>query len=77
MMLQINLSNEESKKSYQCKSYRHFAPDITFEKDLAAWPPARLDQGMMFCLVEFALWQRHLTHLLRWTLQALSFTNSP
>ena len=28
----IVLSNEESKKSYQCKSYRHFAPDITFEK---------------------------------------------
>jgi sulfite oxidase len=28
----IILSNEESKKSYQCKSYRHFAPDITFEK---------------------------------------------
>lgn len=31
----INLSNEESKKSYQCKSYRHFAPDITFEKGLS------------------------------------------
>mmetsp|Transcript_34963 Transcript_34963/g.51959 ORF Transcript_34963/g.51959 Transcript_34963/m.51959 type:complete len:670 (-) Transcript_34963:83-2092(-) len=41
----IILSNQESKKSYQCKSYRHFAPDITFEKDLAEWPPARLDQG--------------------------------
>jgi sulfite oxidase len=41
----IRLSNEESKKSYQCKSYRGFAPNITFEKDLADWPPARLDQG--------------------------------
>lgn len=32
----INLSNEESKKSYQCKSYRHFAPDITFEKGMSS-----------------------------------------
>jgi sulfite oxidase len=41
----IRLSNEPSKKSYQCKSYRGFAPDITFEKNLANWPPARLDQA--------------------------------
>jgi DMSO/TMAO reductase YedYZ molybdopterin-dependent catalytic subunit len=40
----INLSNEESTKSYQCKSYRHFAPDITFEKGerfLGHWPLAK------------------------------------
>jgi hypothetical protein len=41
----IRLSNEPSKKSYQCKSYLGFAPDITFEKDLAKWPPKRLDQA--------------------------------
>lgn len=41
----ITLSNEPSQKSYQCKSYLHFAPDVTFEKDLAEWPPKRLDQG--------------------------------
>jgi sulfite oxidase len=41
----IRLSNVESKKSYQCKSYRGFGPNITFEKDLASWPPARLDQA--------------------------------
>ena len=40
----IRLSNTPSTKSYQCKSYLGFAPDITFEKDLAHWPPARLDQ---------------------------------
>lgn len=41
----IRLSNTPSSKSYQCKSYLGFAPDITFEKDLAHWPPARLDQA--------------------------------
>eukprot|EP00571_Detonula_confervacea_P010899 CAMPEP_0172303722 /NCGR_PEP_ID=MMETSP1058-20130122/5237_1 /TAXON_ID=83371 /ORGANISM="Detonula confervacea, Strain CCMP 353" /LENGTH=624 /DNA_ID=CAMNT_0013014665 /DNA_START=47 /DNA_END=1921 /DNA_ORIENTATION=- len=41
----IKLSDAPSKKSYQCKSYLGFAPDITFEKDLAHWPPARLDQA--------------------------------
>jgi len=41
----IKLSNVPSDKSYQCKSYLGFAPDITFEKDLANWPPARLDQA--------------------------------
>ena len=41
----LRLSNTPSTKSYQCKSYLGFAPDITFEKDLAEWPPARLDQG--------------------------------
>jgi sulfite oxidase len=39
----IRLSNTPSTKSYQCKSYLGFAPDITFEKDLAHWPPPRLD----------------------------------
>jgi len=41
----IKLSNTPSTKSYQCKSYLGFAPDITFEKDLAEWPPKRLDQA--------------------------------
>lgn len=41
----IRLSNTPSKKSYQCKSYLGFAPDITFEKDLSHWPPPRLDQA--------------------------------
>lgn len=41
----LKLSNTPSTKSYQCKSYLGFAPDITFEKDLAHWPPARLDQA--------------------------------
>mmetsp|Transcript_14143 Transcript_14143/g.27102 ORF Transcript_14143/g.27102 Transcript_14143/m.27102 type:complete len:656 (-) Transcript_14143:81-2048(-) len=41
----LRLANTPSSKSYQCKSYLGFAPDITFEKDLAEWPPARLDQG--------------------------------
>ena len=41
----LRLSNKPSSKSYQCKSYLGFAPDITFEKDLAEWPPARLDQA--------------------------------
>jgi sulfite oxidase len=41
----IKLSDEESQKSYMQKSYLGFAPNITFEKDLANWPPTRLDQG--------------------------------
>ena len=41
----IKLSNTPSSKSYQCKSYLGFAPDVTFEKDLANWPPERLDQA--------------------------------
>mmetsp|Transcript_9031 Transcript_9031/g.22031 ORF Transcript_9031/g.22031 Transcript_9031/m.22031 type:complete len:678 (+) Transcript_9031:359-2392(+) len=41
----MKLSDKPSSKSYQCKSYLGFAPDITFEKDLAHWPPARLDQA--------------------------------
>ncbi|CAJ1943583.1 unnamed protein product [Cylindrotheca closterium] len=39
------LSDKESNKCWQQKSYRHFAPDINFEKDLATWPPERLDQA--------------------------------
>lgn len=39
------LSDKESNKCWQQKSYRHFAPDINFEKDLATWPPKRLDQA--------------------------------
>ena len=41
----LRLADKPSSKSYQCKSYLGFAPDITFEKDLAEWPPARLDQA--------------------------------
>lgn len=41
----VILSNEESQTSWHQKSYRHFAPDINFEKDLAEWPPERLDQA--------------------------------
>lgn len=41
----VILSANESDKCWQQKSYRHFAPDINFEKDLAEWPPARLDQA--------------------------------
>lgn len=41
----IRLSDKPSSKSYQCKSYRGFAPNITFESDLADWPPPRLDQA--------------------------------
>mmetsp|Transcript_17118 Transcript_17118/g.39628 ORF Transcript_17118/g.39628 Transcript_17118/m.39628 type:complete len:521 (-) Transcript_17118:125-1687(-) len=41
----LRLSDKPSSKSYQCKSYRGFAPNLTFEKDLAEWPPARLDQA--------------------------------
>jgi sulfite oxidase len=41
----VIVSEKESQKSWQQKSYRGFAPDITFEKDLADWPPPRLDQA--------------------------------
>lgn len=41
----LRIADKPSSKSYQCKSYLGFAPDITFEKDLAEWPPARLDQA--------------------------------
>jgi len=41
----VILSDKESQKSWQQKSYRGFAPDITFEGDLADWPPPRLDQA--------------------------------
>jgi sulfite oxidase len=41
----VIVSDRESQKSWQQKSYRGFAPDISFEKDLAHWPPARLDQA--------------------------------
>jgi sulfite oxidase len=39
----VLLSDKESDKCWQQKSYRHFAPDINFEKDLAEWPPERLE----------------------------------
>jgi sulfite oxidase len=41
----VILSDKQSDKCWQQKSYRHFAPDINFEKDLAHWPPKRLDQA--------------------------------
>ena len=41
----VILSDKESDKCWRQKSYRYFAPDITFEKDLAEWPPERLDQA--------------------------------
>mmetsp|Transcript_26349 Transcript_26349/g.62706 ORF Transcript_26349/g.62706 Transcript_26349/m.62706 type:complete len:256 (-) Transcript_26349:604-1371(-) len=41
----VILSDQESQKPWHQKSYRHFAPDMTFEKDMAAWPPERLDQA--------------------------------
>lgn len=41
----VILSDHESQKSWQQKSYRAFAPDINFEKDLCHWPPLRLDQA--------------------------------
>jgi sulfite oxidase len=41
----IILSEHESQKPWQQKSYRGFAPDIDFETDLSHWPPARLDQA--------------------------------
>lgn len=41
----VILSDKESQKSWQQKSYRGFAPDRVFENDLDHWPPARLDQA--------------------------------
>lgn len=41
----VIVSDIESQKSWQQKSYRGFAPDIDFETDLAHWPPPRLDQA--------------------------------
>ena len=41
----VVLSDKHSSTCWQQKSYRHFAPDINFEKDLANWPPERLDQA--------------------------------
>lgn len=41
----IIVHKDESQKTWQQKSYRGFAPDIRFEKDLASWPPPRLDQA--------------------------------
>ena len=41
----VILSDTQSNKCWQQKSYRHFSPDINFEKDLAHWPPERLDQA--------------------------------
>ena len=41
----VIVSDRSSQKSWQQKSYRGFAPDITFEGDLANWPPPRLDQA--------------------------------
>lgn len=48
----IILSNEESKKSYQCKSYRHFAPDITFEKGMSCTFPVCL-RSILCCNVSW------------------------
>lgn len=41
----VIVSDRESQKSWQQKSYRGFAPDINFEEDLSHWPPPRLDQA--------------------------------
>lgn len=43
----IIVSDKESQKSWQQKSYRGFAPDIDFEEDLSHWgdPKLRLDQA--------------------------------
>mmetsp|Transcript_7532 Transcript_7532/g.10961 ORF Transcript_7532/g.10961 Transcript_7532/m.10961 type:complete len:506 (-) Transcript_7532:150-1667(-) len=41
----VIISDKESTKPWQQKSYRGFAPDISFEKDLSHWPPPRLDQA--------------------------------
>lgn len=35
----VILSDQESQKAWQQKSYRAFAPDISFERDLSHWPP--------------------------------------
>lgn len=43
----VILSNKESDKPWQQKSYRGFAPDIDFENDLSRWDKTklRLDQA--------------------------------
>ena len=41
----VIVSDKESQKPWQQKSYRGFAPNINFEDDLAKWPPSRLDQA--------------------------------
>lgn len=41
----VIVSSEESGKPWQRKSYRGFAPDISFEEHLSHWPPPRLDQA--------------------------------
>lgn len=44
----VIVSDKESQKSWQQKSYRGFAPDIDFEEDLSHWtdgPKVRLDQA--------------------------------
>ena len=42
----IIVSDKESDRPWQQKSYRAFAPDINFEKDLSHWPHGlRLDQA--------------------------------
>jgi hypothetical protein len=41
----VIVSDQESQKPWQQKSYRGFAPDRSFEGDLDHWPPARLDQA--------------------------------
>ena len=41
------ISDKESSKPWQAKSYRGFAPDVRFEGEegLSHWPPPRLDQA--------------------------------
>ncbi|KAL3935340.1 MAG: hypothetical protein SGBAC_009125 [Bacillariaceae sp.] len=41
----VIVSDKESQTSWQQKSYRGFAPDISFENQLSHWPPKRLDQA--------------------------------
>jgi sulfite oxidase len=41
----VIVSNEELEKPWQRKSYRGFAPAISFEEHLASWLPPRLDQA--------------------------------
>ena len=41
----VILSDKESQKAWQQKSYHGFAPDINFEEDLSHWPPQHLDQA--------------------------------
>ena len=41
----VILSDTESGKPWQQKSYRGFAPDISFEEHLSHWPPPDLDKA--------------------------------